>query len=29
MTQGIDFTMFRSANWQDPRTWLLTAAYKW
>jgi len=29
MTQGIDFSMFRSANWQDPRTWLLTAAYKW
>ena len=28
-TQGIDFSMFRSANWQDPRTWLLTAAYKW
>lgn len=26
MTQGIDFSMFRSANWQYPRTWLLTVA---
>ncbi|HLS80103.1 MAG TPA: TonB-dependent receptor [Steroidobacter sp.] len=29
MVQGIDFSMFRSANWQEPRTWLLSAAYKW
>ncbi|HLS79925.1 MAG TPA: TonB-dependent receptor [Steroidobacter sp.] len=27
--QGIDFSMFRTANWQEPRTWLLSAAYKW
>lgn len=27
--QGIDFSMFVTANWMDPRTWLLTAAYKW
>lgn len=29
MIQGIDFSMYRSANWQDPRTWLLSAVYKW
>ncbi len=27
--QGIDFSMFRTTNWIDPRTWLLTATYKW
>ncbi|HVN43557.1 MAG TPA: TonB-dependent receptor, partial [Steroidobacteraceae bacterium] len=27
--QGIDFSMFRTANWQDPRMWMITAAYKW
>ncbi|MBV6415997.1 MAG: Pesticin receptor [Steroidobacteraceae bacterium] len=29
MVNGIDFSMFRTANWQEPRTWLLTAGYKW
>ena len=29
MTQGIDFSMFRTANWQEPRSWRLTAAFKW
>ena len=29
MTQGIDFSMFRTANWQEPRTWLATATYRW
>jgi len=29
MIQGIDFGMFRTANWQDPRAWWVTAAYKW
>ncbi|MBV6418622.1 MAG: TonB-dependent receptor [Steroidobacteraceae bacterium] len=29
MNNGIDFSMFRSANWQEPRTWLLSAGYKW
>ncbi|MDY0065817.1 MAG: TonB-dependent receptor [Steroidobacteraceae bacterium] len=28
-TQGIDFSMFRTANWQEPRTWVLSAVYKW
>ncbi|MFT5482016.1 MAG: iron complex outermembrane receptor protein [Halieaceae bacterium] len=27
--QGIDFSMFRSANWQEPRTYMFTAAYNW
>ncbi len=26
---GIDFGMFRTANWQAPRTWMLSAAYNW
>jgi iron complex outermembrane receptor protein len=29
MNQGIDFSMYRTANWQEPRTWLVTAGYKW
>jgi iron complex outermembrane receptor protein len=29
MVQGIDFSMFRTANWQDPRTYMFTANYKW
>ncbi|MBV6415996.1 MAG: Vitamin B12 transporter BtuB [Steroidobacteraceae bacterium] len=29
MNQGIDLSMYRTANWQEPRTWLLTAGYKW
>ncbi len=27
--QGIDFSMFRTANWQEPRTYMFTAAYNW
>ncbi len=27
--QGIDFGMFRTANWQDPRTYGLSFSYKW
>jgi len=29
MNQSIDFSMYRTANWQEPRTWLVTADYKW
>lgn len=27
--QGIDFGMFRTANWQEPRTYGLTLSYMW
>ena len=27
--QGIDFGMFRTANWQEPRTYGLSFNYKW
>lgn len=27
--QGIDFSMFRSVFWQEPRTYMITGAYKW
>lgn len=27
--QGIDFSMFRTANWQEPRTYMFTATYNW
>jgi iron complex outermembrane receptor protein len=27
--QGIDFSMFRNGAWQEPRTWMFTANYKW
>ncbi len=26
---GIDFGMYRTANWQQPRTYMFSAAYKW
>ncbi|MBS0366517.1 MAG: TonB-dependent receptor [Proteobacteria bacterium] len=26
--QGIDFGFYRTANWEDPRTWMLTATYR-
>ncbi len=29
LVQGIDFSMFRNANWQEPRTAMVTFAYKW
>lgn len=29
MIQSIDFSMFRNAVWQDPRTYMFTATYKW
>lgn len=29
LNQGIDFSMYRTGNWQEPRTWLVTAGYKW
>lgn len=27
--QGIDFSMFRTANWQEPRTYVFSATYNW
>lgn len=27
--QGIDFSMFRSMFWQEPRTYMITGTYKW
>jgi iron complex outermembrane receptor protein len=27
--QGIDFSMFRTANWQAPRTYVFSATYNW
>lgn len=29
MIQGIDFSMFRTANWQEPRTYVFSATYNW
>ena len=29
MIQQIDFSMFVNATWQDPRTYMFTATYKW
>ena len=29
MIQGIDFGMYRTANWNDPRTVTGTISYKW
>ena len=29
MIQGIDFGMFRTANWQEPRTYVFSATYNW
>lgn len=29
MVQGIDFGMFRTAAWREPRTYMATATYKW
>ena len=29
MIQGIDFGLFRTANWQEPRTYGLSFNYKW
>ena len=29
MIQGIDFSMFLNASWQEPRTYMFTASYNW
>ena len=29
MLAGIDFSMFRNTSWQEPRTYMFTATYKW
>ncbi|MCG3170427.1 MAG: Vitamin B12 transporter BtuB [Pseudomonadales bacterium] len=29
LVQGIDFSMFRNGSWQEPRTYMFSAAYKW
>lgn len=29
MLAGIDFSMFRNTSWQEPRTCMFTATYKW
>lgn len=29
LLQGIDFGMFRTANWREPRTYMVTATYNW
>lgn len=29
LLSGIDFGMFRTANWREPRTYMMTAEYKW
>lgn len=29
MQQGIDYSAFRTASWQAPRTYMLTADYRW
>lgn len=27
--QGIDFSMFRIANWHEPRAYMFSAEYQW